>query len=318
MKYVIPRNTQVPDPTFQDIIDSGAVIKNQAGHATGDRVYLYRGSDPRLPKPPPLPAVPLASLFQFTDGMIYLPDEAESYFKTVVEIFRAGVAFTAGELAGGLAEAAIGQLPFVLEKLIGDTVEDAVYPEKEAQRLHVEELVKRGAKYLAGVQLVEVEDQIISRGFLRKDEYRLHLTYEQLNGERVSYTFQYFPPKAPKVINAFVCCAIITRRDAELGYLVRAIKAEQFNAEPLFNSYIEKYQSRYGKEWPKHVKELITDVNKEANEELERQGFTSYHINAKVLERLGPLIPYYREVPYLNKWLGLMEEMAATQPASVP
>jgi hypothetical protein len=119
--------------------------------------------------------------------------------------------------------------------------------------------------------------------------------------------------RSSKVFEAMISFALRARRRGEFSHLTSTIKREQVDGDALLVSYIEKYQSRYGEQWQQHTVELLTEVNQVCDEDLERKGFTQQHLYAAVLERIAPLLPYYRQVPELRDEVRLLEEGVGNQ-----
>jgi hypothetical protein len=55
---------------------------------------------------------------------------------------------------------------------------------------------------------------------------------------------------------------------------------------------------------------LSADINRFADAELERQGFTTERAMAVILNRIGPIIPYYQQIPQLRDLVTGLEEAA--------
>jgi hypothetical protein len=314
VKYIIPRNKLIPDPSFEDILNSGPSFKDTEGKPIGDPGFLYRGSDRSLPKSAMLPE---GQLFWFNLGQIFLPNKAKTYFDLAVESLKIGTTI----VLGGAFESVVGELPIYLAALVHTGIEHTLFPEKEhaAPKANpgVADLVSKGALYLPAVQMVEVEHQVIPR-VLRKPEHRIFFTYERLDGERTTYGLRFFSSLAPDVFDGMISFALRARRRGEFGQLASIIKTEQFNGDAVLASYIEKYQSRYGAEWQKHAVELLAEVNQACDEELERKGFTKQNLYAAVLERIAPLLPYYRQVPELRDEVRILEEKVGNQQVAAP
>jgi hypothetical protein len=314
VKYVIPRNKLIPDPSFEDILNSGASFKNKEGKPIGDQAFLYRGSDHSLPKSAMLPE---GQLFWFNLGQIFLPNKAKTYFDLAAESLKIGTTM----VLGGAFESLVGELPIYLAALVHTGIEHTLFPEKEhaapSANPVVADLVSQGALYLPAVQIVEVEHQVIPR-VLRKPEQRVFFTYERLDGERTTYGLRFFSSLAPTEFEAMISFALRARRRGEFSHLSSIIKTEQFDGDAVLASCIEKYQSRYGEQWQQHVVELIAEVNHACDEEIERKGFTKQHLYAAVLERIAPLLPYYRQVPELRDEVRLLEEGAGNQQVAAP
>lgn len=360
MKYIIPRNKQVAAPSVDNILKSGALLKDKDGNQVGQGIFMYRGSDHSLPKKD---LVPLGKMFLFHLGMVYVPNKVFSFLDHAREPFAAVMPI----MSGGLSEifdmlpAPIGPM---VEELIDEGLSSEMRPEARpknmvevlfsrdkpkmnvvdyalssemqlaTQALNIErhfltpekygaalptntsDLVNKGVLCMPSVQIVEIEHQQTPSGFLRKEEHRVLMTYERRNGERASYILVSWDALGPKLFEAFSSVVLASRRRLEFAQMVTAVKAEAVDAEPLWASHLETYRSRYGEEWAKHLNELIVEVNKLVNQELERKGVTAQRISTKILGRLGPLLPYYRQVPALNDWVRILEETAARKPVA--
>jgi hypothetical protein len=364
MKYIIPRNKLIPDPSFEDILNSGALIRDEGGTPVGQGLYIYRGSDPRLPNSA---LIPFGKMFLFQLGMIYLPDKvfslldhAKEPFEAVLPLLSFGlgqlemapeVVLMAGEeaighaLSGGIRQETRPKNMFEIfssTKPAGtrpmNITEYATSREKQVEArprgisehklspgkqyytkpANVSDLVNKGALYLPGVQIVEIEHQMIPTTILRRKIYRALLTYERLDGQRASYTIVSWGPPGPALFAAFSTVVLASRGRGEFAHLVSTIKTEQTDAELVWASYIEQYKARYGEDWRNHIGELITGVNQVVNERLQQKGFTEQRIAAEVLERLAPLIPHYQQVPELKEWVRITEQMAGNQQVSKP
>jgi hypothetical protein len=246
-------------------------------------------------------------LFWYNEGTIYIPKFA-SYADVYFDLSRQALKAGATMVLGGGVESIIGELPIYLGALLHMGIEHKLFPEKEDAASHLKmiaaDLVKRGAVYLPHVQLVEIEYQMIPPKFLRKAEHRFFFTYERLDGERTTYGLWMYSSNPQ---DAFILATINARMRCEFGYLIPAIKGELANAEQVFASLVEKYQSRYGEKWREHGTELITEYQNLCDEELERKGFTGQLLHAAVLERIAPLVPSYRQVPRFKEMVQFLE-----------
>jgi hypothetical protein len=97
MKYIIPRNPEIPDPDFRDVLASGVAMKNEKGEPAGQGSFIYHGRDPRLPKKD---MVTGGKMFVFESGMIYVPGKEYSLLDHAREPFSAAMPL----ISGGLSE----------------------------------------------------------------------------------------------------------------------------------------------------------------------------------------------------------------------
>jgi hypothetical protein len=304
MKYIIPRNKLIPDPTFEGILQAGPKFTDKAGNPVGDPSTWYRGNDMSFPKSAKLIE---GMQFLYNEGIVYMPkfaSYADVYFDLSRQALKAGTTI----VLGGAVESIVGELPIYLGALLHTGIEHKLFPEKEHAASHLKmvaaDLVKKGAVYLPYVQLVEIEYQMIPAKFLRKAEHRFLFTHEGLNGERTTYGFwMYSSNPQDKVVLAF----IDARLKSELGYLIPMIQGEQINSEQVWASHLEKYQSRYGEKWREHGAELVTEFKNACDEELERKGCKGQRLHATMLERIAPLVPYYRQIPRFREMVQFLE-----------
>jgi hypothetical protein len=303
MKYIIPRNRQIPDPTFEDVLSSGALAKDKTGSPEGDAVFAYRGNNPRLPKSD---FISFGKVFPFKFGMIFIPDPPPRFGDYLAETISATTTLLIGALPK-MALDALAQTPGASPQSAISTAKGrAAKPGSGV----IAKLEKQGALCLPGVEIVELEHQLDPGGFLRKKSHHSTLTYERVDGQRATYSFATFSPKAERLVDATIECVLKSRAVGEFDYLAGAVKAEQIDAEPIWASHIEQYKSRYGNAWAKHIDELSADVKKVADAELERIGFTTERAMTEILKRIGSLIPYYRQVPHLRDLVNGIEEGA--------
>ncbi len=303
MKYIIPRNKLVPDLSFEDVLRSGSILKDRDGRPLTQHIFVYRGTDPRLPTSA---LVPVGRMFFFVLGLIYVPDKALSLLDYVAEPFKAAQTLT----SGGLTDLVFGNIPEPLKTLLEKAVEHALSPEKELKAITagVSELTKMDALYLPGVQIVEIDHLMIPRGFLRAERHHVLLTYERQDGGRATYTLAFFGAQAETMFDSMSSVVLTARWRAEFAHLVQMVKEEQIDTGPLWTAATEKYQARYGGDWNKHIDELVAEVNKVFYDALDRKGFTQARGLAEVLKRIGPLVPHYRQVPELRDWVRALEE----------
>jgi hypothetical protein len=306
MKYIIPRNKLIPDPTFEAILQAGPRFTDKDGNPVGDPSTLYRGNDMSFPKSAKLIE---GMLFWYNEGAIYIPNfasYADVYFDLSKQALKAGATI----VLGGAVESIVGELPIYLGALVHAGIEHKLFPEKEHDASHLKmiaaDLVTKGAVYLPYVQLVEIEYQMIPPKFLRKAEHRFLFTYERLNGERTTYGFWTYSSNPQ---DKFVLGMLDARLKSELGYLIPLIQGEQINSEQVWASHVEKYQSRYGEKWREHGAELVTEFKNACDEELERKGFMGQGqgLHAATLERIAPLVPYYRQIPRFKELVQFLE-----------
>jgi hypothetical protein len=306
MKYVIPRNKLIPDPAFEDVLQAGPRFTDKGGNPVGDPLTLYRGNDMSFPKSAKLIE---GMQFLYNEGMVYIPkfaSHADVYFDLSRQALKAGATI----VLGGAVESIVGELPIYLGALVHTGIEHKLFPEKEHDASHLKmiaaDLVTKGAVYLPYVQLVEIEYQMIPPKFLRKAEHRFLFTYERLNGERTTYGFWMYSSN-PLAQDKVVLGWIDARLKSEFGYLVPMIQREESNSEQVWASHVEKYQSRYGEKWREHGAELVTEFKNACDEELERKGFKGQRLHAATLERIAPLVPYYREIPRFKEMVQFLE-----------
>lgn len=306
MKYIIPRNKLIPDPSFEDILQAGPRFTDKVGNPVGDPLTLYRGNDMSFPKSAKLIE---GMQFLYNEGMVYIPKFA-SYAEVYSDLSKQALKAGATIVLGSAVESIIGELPIYLGALLHTGIEHKLFPEKEHAASHLKmiaaDLVKKGAVYLPYVQLVEIEYQMIPPKFLRKAEHRFLFTYERLNGERTTYGFWMYSSN-PLAQDKVVLGWIDARLKSELGYLIPAIKGELANSEQVVASLVEKYQSRYGEKWREHGAEFITEYQNLYDEELKRKGFTEQLLHATILERIAPLVPYYRQIPRFKELVQFLE-----------
>jgi hypothetical protein len=178
--------------------------------------------------------------------------------------------------------------------------------------------MKRGAIFLPGVQIVEIEQAVDPGGFLSSGTHRLILTFERVDGQRTTYTIMRFvAPKTQIYIDAIITVILRSRWKAEFEYLAAAVRSDFANANPVWDEYIAKYKTRYGAEWGKHVKELIAEVTDVLDAELKQKGFTPQLGLAEIFKRIGPLVPYYQQAPELKDWVRALGEAAGEAPAAI-
>ena len=163
------------------------------------------------------------------------------------------------------------------------------------------ELERRGALYLPGVDLVELEHHLDPPTLLqRKIRHRWVLTFERRDGTRTSYTLAWRLPKDAKTdVTGMTAGMLAARRDGEFDQLAHLAMAEHVDFKAIFQSKLNEYRQRYGNELGLHWAELQADVGSACASELERIGFTEQKGAAIALERLAPLIPAYEQVPVL-------------------
>ncbi len=304
MKYTIPRNMQIPDPTFADVLHSGALAKDEAGHAVGQGVFAYRGANPRLPKSD---LISMGKLYPFTFGSIFIPDKAQGFDQYLAETLNATMTLLVGVLPKRAIDAMVqtpggAQHKELASKAGNDTIT---------------KLENMGAFHLPGVEIVELEDVVDPGRFLRKGSHHSVLTYERLDGHRTTYSFATFSATAERLVQATIERVLKSRAMGELDYLIAAVKSEQIDAEPTWTAHIETYKGRYGPDWVKHIAELSADVKKVLDDALERKGFTKERAMAVILERLGPLASQYRQVPQLRDLVKGLEEAAGGERGAV-
>jgi hypothetical protein len=303
MKYTIPRNRQIPDLTFAEVLGSGALAKDKARSPEGDAVFAYRGNNPRLPKSD---FISFGKVFPFKFGLIFIPDPPPRFGDYLAETISATTTLLIGVLPK-MALDALAQTPGGGHQSGISTAKGlAAKPGTDV----IAKLEKQGALCLPGVEIVEVEHQLDPGGFLRKKSHHTVLTYERVDGQRATYSFATFSPTAERQVAATIECVLKSRAAGEFDYLAGAVRAEQLDAEPIWASHLEQYRSRYGDDWAKHIDELSADVKKVADAELERKGFTTERGMAEILKRIGPLIPYYRQVPQLRDLVTGLEQGA--------
>lgn len=308
MKYIIPRNSLVPDPSFEDILLAGPKFRDEAGNPLGDELALFRGNDITFPRSARLVE---GLLYWYNEGAIYVPkfaSESDQWLN-----FSKGMAkMGATSILGAGAESILGELPLYLKAGFHTGIEHVLFPEREHAATQLKEIVEalktKGAVFMPYVQLVDFEYQMIPPKFLRKAEHRFLFTYEKLNGERMTYGISVHSSNPQE---GFVAATIRARMGSEFGYLISAIKGEQVNAAQALAAAIEKYRSLYGEKLIEHGAEIVTDFQSRCNEELKQKGMTDQRLHATLLERIAPLLPAYRQLPQYDQVVRYLEESAA-------
>lgn len=308
MKYIIPRNKLIADPSFENILRAGPESVDKDGNPLGNPFVLYRGNDMNFPSAAKLID---GKLIHYNGGMVYLPKFAsysDMYLNFSKESLKHGVTQI---LAGGL-ESIIGELPIYLSAGVHTGIEQTLFPEKEEADLRLKktaaELTDKGAICLPWVQLVEIEYQIFPASFFRKANHRFLYTYEQLNGERKTYGFHSFTSNSQDHI---VLSAISARMLYEFGSLTESIKFEQVNGQQLWITLVDKYRALYQEKLGAHAAELLAEYQELFEQELKQKGFTDQSLHAEMLKRLAPLLPYYRQIPRYNVMVQIFELSAA-------
>jgi len=308
MKYIIPRNSLVPDPSFEDILLAGPKFSDEAGNPIGDRSTFYHGNDISFPRSAQLVE---GLLYWYNEGAIYIPKFAsasDQYLNFSKEMMKIGVT----SVLGASVESILGEMPRSLQAGVHTGIEHILFPEREHAVTQLQEIVedlrKKGTVYLPYVQLVEFEYQMVPPRFLRKAEHRFLFTYEKLNGERMTYGMlaQSSDPQ-----DAFIAATIRARMGSEFGYLISAIKCEQVNTGQILAAAIEKYQSLYGEKLIEHRAEIRVEFQSRYEQELKQKGMTDQFLHATLLERIAPLLPAYRQLPQYDQALRYLEESAA-------
>ena len=127
MKYIIPRNKLIPDPSFEDILKAGPRFTDKDGNPVGDPLTLYRGNDMSFPKSAKLIE---GMQFLYNEGMVYIPKFA-SYAEVYSDLSRQALKAGATMVLGGAVESIIGELPIYLGALLHTGIEHKLFPEKE-------------------------------------------------------------------------------------------------------------------------------------------------------------------------------------------
>lgn len=307
MKIVIPRNKLVPDPNFADVLLSDPMTDAQKNPIVLPTT-LYRGKDINFAA-----SKNLGEGWRFwnSDGWIYLPkyaSPAEREFAIAKEAFMESIS----PLISFGFESTVGEVPSQFEKLVESFIERKIFPEKEsAEPTTIGEfadgLIKRGAFSLPYIQIVEIEYQKVPR-FLRQPEHRSLFTYENPSGEKETYGYKY-PSAASEA--RIISLALQKRQNFELDHLISQIKDEQTDTKALMNQVVQKYQSQFGEKWEEHRGEMIEEYFNRRDEEAERKGFNEQRLYAEILNRIAPLVPFYRQIPLYSDWVTILEYTAA-------
>ena len=147
--------------------------------------------------------------------------------------------------------------------------------------------------------------------------HRLILTFEQVDGQRTTYTHMRFvAAKSQAHIDAIITVILRARWKAEFKYMATAVMSEFVDAGPVWDEYIAKYQARYGGEWGKYVKELTAEVTDALDAKLKEKGFTPKLCMTEILKRIQPLVPYYQQAPELKDWVRGLAEAAGNVPGA--
>lgn len=315
-KYAVPRNKDIPTASLAEVLTSEPLVKNQDGTVAGSPLRLFEGRAAPLPMSALLRA---GKLFAFKLGWLYVPDERQSEARGLVEAARAAALL----VLPAVAEATGSFSKFVeeigKELLAADANENGNAQKSSGTGINRDAYLKmlndRGTVCLPGVDLVEVEHQVVPRKWLAKEGHRLIMTYEQPGGEHKTYSMIYDSPHAQQIATGQIAWLLESRWLGEFSYLLQQVKLEQIGGseaiEAIGAAVAQEYKAKYGDKVADHFSEVNDAFQNACDAELKRKGGTLSQAGESILGRLAPMIPYYEQVPVLNQGLSALRGMAA-------
>jgi hypothetical protein len=136
-------------------------------------------------------------------------------------------------------------------------------------------------------------------------EHRDHfvITHEDMNGNRTSYTFLFTARGVPKPLGAKDSYDLAEylmeyRIRADIRALTDQIRYQAIDFSSILASMLEKYKNKYrGNMGPNELGEFERELTDAMWKGCDEAGLTDQKIFSLLLERLSPLMPYYKTVP---------------------
>jgi hypothetical protein len=301
-KYVMPRNPMIPEMSLHEIVSSEPLMRNANGQVVGDPVPVYRGNSPKLSI---TSMYSPGTMYLFKLGWLYVTQGPSSPSEWMFGAAKEAALMTApgiGELAGPFSELVTEITRKLMEEVHTSRAEGHKGALKGKTNDVASELQRRGALFLPGVNLVEIEYFLDPpKLFSKKEWHRCVMTYEKRDGKRTSYTVGWRGPIGKLNVGATMNDMMAARRDGEFGQLMTLVVSEHVDLDAIAKSKLEEYRKRFGDALGEHWAEFEADLNATCEAELARVGLTRQRAASIALERLEPLIPSYETVPVLSE-----------------
>jgi hypothetical protein len=314
LKYSIPRNRLIPEPSVLDVLASGSLFKSREGKVEGYAMPLFQASGE------PSSQFAMQSrgiIYYFKHGQVYIYDEA----KTIAAQLFQGAALAAGfalpglgELAGGLSTFVEKGGEFLLDKA-KDKLDERRPVAGETLGEQAKVLESRGMVLLPGANLVDVEYQVEPGGFLSKETHRLIYTYEDTQNRRARYqTGAAMKGEKSEAANTAIKMAITARMWTELEYLFSMIKAEYApNFDAVETEMRAAFDKQHGDGTAARSLEFTKEVNDWYESEVKQNGFTTTLCGQRALAMLEPMREVYDRTPVLGGMMQNLRALAAGQ-----
>jgi hypothetical protein len=315
-KYSIPRNTAVPDTPLVEIIASGALFKSPTGSAQGIAVPLFRA-------PPGVPTFSMDKrgvLYYFQRGVFFSYDGNRSGTSLALEAASIGASFF---ILPGVAELA-GWGSKLVEKggeMAIDTLKETGRERKRQARTTVGDQIKTlealGVVVLPGVNIVEVEYQSEPGGFLSREQHRMILTYQGLDGASMRYQLgaSMKGDKSERIttsITTQIHRSLTERMWGEVGYFTQKVRAEFAGDFAATQAEMQAdFEKRFGEGSAVTNPKFAEEVDAAYNAEVERKGFTPVKCAERMLELFSPVAESYEGVPALGVIMPNLRAVAA-------
>lgn len=318
LRYSVPRNPDVPSPDLEELVYSGFAAqmpKDRDGKF--EPIRLRASKDGKVPGERQSWHSTQGFMFLYNRGLQFAVIEAEHGSEAIAEIAGGLMEFAPDKLAAALVMIPAALLTAHLVKVLGER-----FPQSDSQRLReFKERFKKAVENPASfavpyVDIIEASHHLCARSFLQtvasgwtytptvssgKDQYELvSIAAESADGHKTAYIFEGDEWMPGRLLQH--------RMESEVSYMVRAMADPDSVAKDVLERYGDTLRQRTPDELQKDWKAAM-------DKRLKERGLDSLEgVYAAALQRLSPMLPHYRSVPWMAYELEIAEARARGWP----
>jgi hypothetical protein len=301
VEFAVPRNPAVPSPSFGDVMCSPPLERDRDGHPSGMRVHLYEGAG----IPPPAPPVDSGPLVSFESGLLFVATAGNAGWREALQEIGRLVPPMASGLAGDLALPVEGAIATALRRTAADTFvrEMKGQDAQQARRQDLERRLRVGHTFvLPYVDIARTRTARVRSG-LKKSCYTA-VAIETSRGETRTLCLKGVDAG---LAERWMGC----RFEQEFLCVTSAVWDELLGQQELWDSLARRFPDvsavpvgRLWDEWKLAVRARLA-----------ARSLTQGQVATAALQRMGPSLDRYRQIPAARQAVEAAEVLAAGAPA---